>query len=847
MSHESKCRRIMPSSSVSPAAIANTINDYPPEVSEDDVCFGMLVLTVCPLPVSSGSHCGLRVLPDGKLLPPDTDVPVATLQPRDLELIELFRNENVQVELSIGSSTAITTAIKSSHKRRAAFQLASATLYGHADLAPDVKEVLNSLGLYLQDPVRALQDAVYSNPQRLFNTAGLRTSDLWALQAEDAVVKSSVAPIDVLSNFTTRDEIYETEGSDCLLTTLQSHQKQALTFMTRRERGWDLSGQLTDVWSHDDRGFRIRYVNNIDNSIHGKPPPTFRGGIIADTMGSGKSLSMISLITHHISLESRGKVHNDSEYRKTTLLVAPAAVLNHWKIELSKHIRNEYVSWRSHHGSSKIQDVSELKTLDVVLISYQTLANEWREKRATSVLYLHYWHRIVLDEAHSIKNPSGVTTQAACALSADCRWAVTGTPIQNRLFELQILFKFIRAFPYSEKEVFDGHIIYPWQDGKETQAVERLTRLLGFVMLRRSVNHIALTRREDLRYELDFTREERRAYTAAKEMAIRWIDDLLAQDGKSKGGYCNALRKIETLRQICNSGGPVENGNEEKIEHITKNDWDTATASLAIRQFPSLGLSLACMGCGSLLDPSLISPGQSTSACLFRCLRLLCSTCSPGAYDPIMVRRAPSCPCPVRCPIATIWLDKGSLRGVDVGVQPNIPERQFPTKIRSLVEDLKKVPLETQSVVFSFWKATLDMSAAALEHSGITWKRVDGDVEGPKRIKIFEDFAQRRFHVLLISLSCGAVGLNLTSANRAYLMEPQWNPAIEEQALARIHRIGQTKEVTTVRFTVKDTIEKYVLDVQDSKKDLVAALLSSGAGSSKVSQQRLRELRDHLR
>jgi SNF2 family DNA or RNA helicase len=72
--------------------------------------------------------------------------------------------------------------------------------------------------------------------------------------------------------------------------------------------------------------------------------------------------------------------------------------------------------------------------------------------------------------------------------------------------------------------------------------------------------------------------------------------------------------------------------------------------------------------------------------------------------------------------------------------------------------------------------------------------------------------------------------LTLTEASRAYLMEPHWNPTIEEQALARIDRIGQIRQVTTVRFYIRDSFEERVMEVQESKKNLAGVLLSGHDG-----------------
>lgn len=74
--------------------------------------------------------------------------------------------------------------------------------------------------------------------------------------------------------------------------------------------------------------------------------------------------------------------------------------------------------------------------------------------------------------------------------------------------------------------------------------------------------------------------------------------------------------------------------------------------------------------------------------------------------------------------------------------------------------------------------------------------------------------------IFLISLKAGGVGLNLTRASRVYLLDPYWNPAVEQQAIDRVHRLGQTREVTAVRFIVKSTIEENILRLQKHKLEL---------------------------
>lgn len=142
------------------------------------------------------------------------------------------------------------------------------------------------------------------------------------------------------------------------------------------------------------------------------------------------------------------------------------------------------------------------------------------------------------------------------------------------------------------------------------------------------------------------------------------------------------------------------------------------------------------------------------------------------------------------------------------------------------------IPTYPPSIVFSFWTSTLDLASTALTQTGLTCLQVDGKTAPKQRGRILQHFAELETPaVLLMSLSCGAVGyvlnqmpwsamsiathrqpwdirLNLTAASRVYLMEPQWNPAIEEQALARVYRLGQTQPVVTVRFYIKESIEE---------------------------------------
>lgn len=143
------------------------------------------------------------------------DSVVATLSTRDTELLELLYRENFDLEINVAAN-ALPMGRQGSQSSHSAHVI----LYGPEDLGADLKDVLNSTGFFLQDPVGASRDVVYLNPQRLFNSEEARTYNL-SSRAELAVEQEEAEMIDVLAQFTTQVDLTPTEGSSHLLTPLQ--------------------------------------------------------------------------------------------------------------------------------------------------------------------------------------------------------------------------------------------------------------------------------------------------------------------------------------------------------------------------------------------------------------------------------------------------------------------------------------------------------------------------------------------------------------------------------------------------------------------------------------------------
>ena len=143
-------------------------------------------------------------------------------------------------------------------------------------------------------------------------------------------------------------------------------------------------------------------------------------------------------------------------------------------------------------------------------------------------------------------------------------------------------------------------------------------------------------------------------------------------------------------------------------------------------------------------------------------------------------------------------------------------------KISSLVSHLRRLRREdpqTKSVVFSQFTSFLDLIEPALERDGIAFLRFDGSMAQKARAAVLAEFAAReRGVVLLLSLRAGGVGLNLTQARRVFMMDPWWSFAVEAQAIDRVHRMGQDREVVVHRFIVRESVEERMLRIQERKK-----------------------------
>jgi SWI/SNF-related matrix-associated actin-dependent regulator of chromatin subfamily A3 len=290
-------------------------------------------------------------------------------------------------------------------------------------------------------------------------------------------------------------------------------------------------------------------------------------------------------------------------------------------------------------------------------------------------------------QAHYISNHQSNTCKAICSLEAEARWAVTGTPLQNKLGDVATLCQFLRVHPYGNRDRFNKDIIDPWKAGDNNTAVSRLKHLLQCILLRRSKGSVQLPERTDLRLMLQLSEEERQHYATAESNVAKSIDVALGANTNAASKVTSIIQQINELRLICNLG--IYRKPPNPVPPVDNTTWNTRGAQAALNALTATD-SICCNSCGEIQDGNKFDNSFGANLCL---TRLWLFSCSSIACETCMARNPSTrCSCVRQCPVAFVTHAPGMMdsRAPSPVKRPFGSEEVLPTKVNALVTDLLK-------------------------------------------------------------------------------------------------------------------------------------------------------------
>ncbi|KAL1954664.1 hypothetical protein VTO42DRAFT_816 [Malbranchea cinnamomea] len=620
------------------------------------------------------------------------------------------------------------------------------------------------------------------------------------------------------------------ECPDALSTELLPYQRQGLRWMLDKEspkHPMEGSSDVVQLWKR----LGSAYLNIATNYSTTSPPPLASGGILADDMGLGKTIQIISLIL----TDSKPRTPQSSE---TTLIISPLGVMSNWRDQIAHHVKESHaLRVLVYHGSGK-KESKNLRDYDVVITTYGSLASEFTqiEEHGSQKkvfpkkgLFSVHWRRVVLDEGHTIRSPRTRAARAACALVADSRWSLTGTPIVNNLKDLYSQVKFLHISGGLEDfAVFNSALIRPLNAG-DPAANLALQALMGTICLRRRKDmkfiNLKLPPMSSHILRVKFYPHEREKYDMFLSEAQGVFRAYTSNKKDGTATYSHILEVLLRLRQVCNHWKLCQSRVTKLMEMLEEHEVVKLTPEniKALQMLLQLKIENqeVCPICLDILQQPVITA---------------CGHTFDHSCIEEVIQRQHKCPlCRVAIEDTSTLVSPAAELGEDT-TKVDIDPEATSSKIDALIKILtaQGQAEDTKSVVFSQWISFLDLVEPHLKKHGIKFARIDGKMNSTMRdhmMKMLSDDPECT--VILASLSVCGVGLNLVAANQVILADSWWAPAIEDQAVDRVYRLGQTRPTTVWRLVMENSIEDRVLEIQKRKRELMSTAFREKTGKTK--------------
>ncbi len=513
----------------------------------------------------------------------------------------------------------------------------------------------------------------------------------------------------------------------------------------------------------------------------------FGGGFLLNEPGTGKSIICLGLCAPG----------------ETNLIVCPAGLITNWQNEIQKHfcdfpLENIICQKSKQNATNNLFPV-------FFIVSYTTLAR--RLQLDESMFMSQTFDRIFLDEAHYIRNRKTQAFNAVMELTSQYRWVVTATPIFNKIDDLHAYFTWLNLRdPVLATICTESDLILLNRYLKSHSICKRKTK--GFVQKKETV------------VSIPFSQEEQEFYDAFKEFSQTRLQKMYAlfRGAQSKGLQSlmssNILVYILRLKQCCNHPQLIMNSIRKQIKQAK-------TIQLAAEQLrfynQSKKIEEECPICYDEQADLIIGCGHKfCKGCWEKLEKIKIRTCpvcrtriDPALSQPIQDLEDPD-----------LIRDQPQ----SVLVNPGSKIQKMKDLIRSILARNEKV------VVVSQWVSMLDLVKKYIDEPFL---ELNGSVSFSQRKSIVDHFNEQNSEkILLLSMASSAEGINLVGANNMIILDNWWNQSKITQVSDRIHRIGQTKDVSIVRLQMEYqnaeslTIEQLISELVSQKSKLSNLLMS---------------------
>ncbi|XP_027191860.1 switch 2 isoform X3 [Cicer arietinum] len=519
------------------------------------------------------------------------------------------------------------------------------------------------------------------------------------------------------------------------------------------------------------------------------------GGILGDDMGLGKTIQTIAFLAAIFAKEGESILSEKRiEKRDPVLIICPTSIIHNWESEFSKW-SNFSVS--IYHGANRdlIYDKLEANGVEVLITSFDT----YRIHGSSSLSDIH-WNVVIIDEAHRLKNEKSKLYKACLEIKTLRRYGLTGTVMQNKILELFNIFDLVAPGSLGTREHFREFYDEPLKHGQRSTAPDRfvqiankrkqhLVTVLNKYMLRRT--------KEETIGHLMMGKEDNIVFCAMSDLQKRVYRRMIQ------------LPDIQCLINKdlpCSCGSPLT-----QVECCKRMVPDGVIWPYLHRDNPD--------GCDScpfcLVLPCLVKLQQISNH-----LELI----KPNPKDdPDKQVKDAKFAAAVYGP--DIDLVGGSMQNESF---LGLSDAEHCGKMRALEKLLFSWFTHGDKVLlFSYSVRMLDILEKFIIRKGYCFSRLDGSTPTNLRQSLVDDFnSSASKQVFLISTRAGGLGLNLVSANRVVIFDPNWNPAQDLQAQDRSFRYGQKRHVVVFRLLAAGSLEELVYSRQVYKQQLANIAVS---------------------